>query len=106
VALEGVASPNGIFWCISVTEGRWRDHDCPLGSTGLNGTQCLPDSALVCTFTHFVDGSDLGVQEKGADRSGVTRYVRIVEIAGSSPVTSTNHKGLIRTPLRVQVTSL
>jgi hypothetical protein len=37
--------------------------------------------------------------------SGVTRYVRIVEVAGSSPVTSTNHNGLIRTPTRAQGTS-
>ena len=35
-----------------------------------------------------MDAKDLGVQEKNPGWSGVTRYVRIVEVAGSSPVTS------------------
>jgi hypothetical protein len=47
--------------------------------TGLNGTQCVPDGALVCTSTHLVDGKDLVVREKSPGRSEVTRYVRIVE---------------------------
>jgi len=69
-----------------------QDHDCSRYPTGLNGTQCVPDGALVCTSTHLVDGKDLGVQEKSPGWSEVTHYVRIVEVAGSSPVTSTSQK--------------
>ena len=66
--------------------GSWSLVDSP---TGLNGTQCVPEGALACTSTHLVDGRDLGVQEKSPGWNGVTRYVRIVEFVGSSPITST-----------------
>ncbi len=49
----------------------------------------MPEGAFPCTSTHFVDGMDLGVQEKSPGWGRVARYVRIVEVAGSSPVTST-----------------
>jgi hypothetical protein len=38
--------------------------------TRLNGTQCVPEGALVCTSTHLVDGKDLGLDEKALARAG------------------------------------
>jgi len=72
--------------------GSWSLVDSPTGLNGTQRTQCVPEGALACTSTHLVDGRDLGVQEKSPGWNGVTRYVRIVEVAGSSPVTSTSPK--------------
>jgi len=49
----------------------------------------VPEGALTCTSTHLVHRRDQGNYGKSAGWNGVLLYVRIVEVAGSSPVTST-----------------
>jgi hypothetical protein len=74
----------------------------PLGQstpTGLNGTQCVSKGTLGRTSMHLVDPERPGLFCKKPGWKEVRRYVRIVEVEGSSPFTSTT-KSLVRGHLR------
>jgi hypothetical protein len=74
------------------------NHRAPQGlPTGLNGTQSVPTAPLGAPSTHLLEPNAQVVHSKRPGWSGLSRYVRIVEVAGSSPVTSTrcqNHNVL------------